>query len=115
MNHREYRLLKKDLFLLSFHRGTVRTRVSEGIGDMSSARNRGQSHLGPQVPPRILSRDLLESQDVLLAFDGYEPAGPQLQATVLQRPAKVGRPTLLQSFLRRGHHLLAAVQRRFMG
>lgn len=112
MDHHGLCPLKKDLFSLPFYRGTVRTGVSAGIGEMSSARNRGQSHLGPQVRPRTLSTDLLGSQDVLIAFDGYESAGPQLQASVLQRPAKHEQTTLLQALLNRGRFLLAAVQRR---
>ena len=88
--------------------------MNAGIPEMSSVRNRGQSQRGPQVPSRVLSRDLLGAQDVLIAFDGYESKGPELQASVLQRPVQQDSSSLLQRFRDRARHLLAAVQRRFM-
>ena len=79
---------------------------------MSSARNRGQSQFGPQIPPRALLRDLLDAQDAHLLFEGYESPRPEINDIVLQRPLQEGHQGLLKTLMEQGRRLLAAIRLR---
>lgn len=77
---------------------------------MSSVRNRSQSHYSPQVDQRVLQHDLEGATEALTAFDGFESAGPVLQATVLQRPKGPQQRSLLQQWLKQARNLFASVR-----
>ena len=74
---------------------------------MSSVRNRSQSHHSPQVNQRVLQHDLEGATEALTAFDGFESAGPVLQATVLQRPRVPQQLSLLQQLKNQALKLFA--------
>ena len=74
---------------------------------MSSVRNRSQSHHSPQVNQRVLQHDLEGATEALTAFDGFESAGPVLQATVLQRPRGPHQRSLLQQLQKQARKLFA--------
>ncbi|EHA60490.1 hypothetical protein [Synechococcus sp. WH 8016] len=77
---------------------------------MSSIRNR--SHHSPQVNQRILEHDLEGAGEALMAFDGFQSEGPELETMVLQRPSGPQQPGLLQQLLKKVNNLFAFVRSR---
>lgn len=79
---------------------------------MSSIRNRSHSHHSPQVNQRILDHDLEGAGEALMAFDGFQSEGPELETIVLQRPSGPQQPGLLQQLLKKVNNLFAFVRSR---
>ena len=75
---------------------------------MSSVRNRSQSHSSPKVNQRFLQHDLEGAKESLIAFDGFEFAGPVLSDSVLQRPRGPQQRSLLQQWLKQARNLFAS-------
>ena len=106
-----FRLIWRSVsFCLSIDCSWVRQESVQRSIKMSFARNRSQSNDSPQVSSRTLQQDLQGSHEALIAFDGYESAGPVLQASVLQRPTVHHHPNFLQRLVRRGRRLFAALR-----
>ena len=80
---------------------------------MSLARNRSQSSHSPNVNQRALQLHLQGVQDAITAFDGYEAAGPEINSTVLERPAVRQRMSFLERLLEKGRRLVSAVAQWF--
>ena len=80
---------------------------------MSCARNRSQSSDGPNLKSRALQLHLQGAQDAMTAFDGYQPIGTALQASVLERPIGHQQVTVLQRLMERVSRLMLFMARLF--
>ena len=59
-----------------------------------------------------MDQDLQGAQDALIAFEGYGPNGPMLNALALQRPAVRRSLTWVEKLFAPFHQLLAGFSRR---
>ena len=76
---------------------------------MSTARNRSQSHVSPQLTQQILQQDLDGVGEALSAFDGFRSSGPVLESIVLQRPMRPHQRSFLEQLLKQVRHLFGLV------
>ena len=75
---------------------------------MATSRNRAHSRFSS----RRIDQELQGAQDALIAFEGYGPNGPMLNASALKRPADQRSGTWFDRLLAPFHQLVAGFSRR---